>query len=99
MFDDISENDRLDVARQPFHFLEIGDDCAVKMLAKISHAIDLKLEANRARELFAHRGAELTTGSAEVEERPALSRVAPDQIDENPVTAALEVLERVDVGH
>ncbi len=69
------------------------------MRLQLGDSVDVVLEADGPRELLAHGRAELTSGRAEVEERSARRRETPDQIDENAVAAALEVLERIDVRH
>src|SRR5205085_2863998 len=99
MLEHVSDHDRFHAARQLLDLLEIGHHRVIEVLAQIGDAADVVLASDGAIELIAHRGTELATGGAEVEERAAAAAETPDQLDQNAMAAAFEILEGVDVRH
>ena len=98
MLEDVGEDDGADVRRQRANPLQVGDDHAVETAVQVADAVDLVFEADGAVEVVAHRCPQLAAGRAEVEQQPAVWG-ASNQADEDPVAAALEVLECIDVRH
>jgi len=99
MFEHVGDDDRIGVAREAPHLLEVGDHDAIEPLAQRGKVRHLVFESHRAREMIAHGLAELAAGRAEVEQPAAFARIAANQLDENPVAAAFEILEGVNIRH
>src|SRR5262249_24172133 len=99
VLEDVRQHNRLRVVRKPPHGFEIGDDCLIEMAPQIADAIDVVFESDRALESAAQRLAQLAAGGAQVEERVGSVGETADEIDEDAVGAALEILECVDVRH
>ena len=95
----IGEHDRAHVRREALDALEIGDHDLIEAAVELADAVDVVLEADRAIELLAHGRSELAAGGAEVEQSAAAACMTADQIDEDPMAAAFEILEGVDVRH
>src|SRR5476651_2692378 len=99
MLEHVGEHDRIGGRRQTLHGLEIRNQRLIEPAAEIGEAVGLIFESECAPEVITDRGAELAAGRAEVEENAAALRVSADETDQDPMAAALEILECVDVRH
>ena len=90
----------LDVARrQSAHGFEIGNHYLIEVSPEVAGPIDVVLEADGPFEAVAHRRPQFAPGGSQVQQGSARLGVALDEVDQNPMAAAFEVLERIDVRH
>ena len=99
VFEDVSQNDDVRAGGQTAHRFQIGDDRLIESRAQVGDAIDVEFESDRSPEFCTQRVAELSAGGAEVKQRGGAVGVARDEVDQNAMTAALEIFEGVDVRH
>src|SRR5689334_1353652 len=99
MLEDVGEHDGVEVAGQGLELLEIADRGDVERLAQRLDAGHFVFEAERAAEVIAHGAAELAGGGAEVEETAVTLGETVDEIDQDSMAAAFEILELIDVRH
>src|SRR5712691_26884 len=99
MLDDVGEDNRVGILRQTLDGLEVRDDRLVEASAQIADPIGVIFESDSTPEMIAHCFTVLSARCAEIEQNAAARRETAEQIDEDPMTASVEVFECVDVRH
>src|SRR5687767_12096010 len=98
MFEDIRQYDRLDLFREARNVFEVCDHRLVEAPPQVVDPIRIEFESDAPAEVGPQRFAQLSAGGAQIQQRSARGE-SPDQIQENSMTAAFEVLVLINVRH
>src|SRR5438132_4424585 len=99
MLDDVGEDNCVGILRQALDGLQVRDDRLVEASAQIADPIGVVFESDSTPEMIAHCFTELSARCAEIEQNAAARSKATEQIDEDAMTASVEVFECIDVRH